>query len=205
MGLELFDEDEASRLAWDIDRPQRELIRLTEDHQIKGRVLELGCCSGENMLYLASKGLEVWGIDASPAAIARGKRKVEHRGIKATFCLGDPARIRELGQTFDVVLDFGFFHTIWDDDKRFTFANALPSILSIGGIYYLLCFNEYEPAEWGASCRITQKDIQRIFGEGWKIKRIRRATFDTSVHKDGGQAWLATILREWEPQKAGTL
>jgi len=60
---------------WDIGRPQKEIIRLAKDGEISGRVLDVGCGTGENALYLAGLGFEVWGIDAAPAAIKKAKRR----------------------------------------------------------------------------------------------------------------------------------
>ncbi|HLA47035.1 MAG TPA: class I SAM-dependent methyltransferase, partial [Thermoplasmata archaeon] len=39
---------------WDIGRPQPEFVRLEEAGAIKGRVLDVGCGTGENALFLAS-------------------------------------------------------------------------------------------------------------------------------------------------------
>jgi len=50
---------------WDIGRPQKEIIRLAEDGEINGTVLDAGCGTGENALYLANLGFEVWGVDAA--------------------------------------------------------------------------------------------------------------------------------------------
>lgn len=44
------------------------------------RVLDLGCGTGEDALYLASLGVEVHGIDVSPAMIGQARQKAALRG-----------------------------------------------------------------------------------------------------------------------------
>ena len=72
---------------WDIGHPQREIIRLVEDGEISGRVLDVGCGTGENALYLASLDFEVWGIDAAPAAIKKAKEKARKQTKTVNFLL----------------------------------------------------------------------------------------------------------------------
>jgi len=48
---------------WDIGRPQREFVRLEEAGKISGDVLDVGCGTGENALFLAGCGHAVWGVD----------------------------------------------------------------------------------------------------------------------------------------------
>ena len=72
---------------WDIGRPQKEIIRLAEDGEISGRVLEAGCGTGENALYLASLGFEVLGVDAAPSARKKAKKKAKERKISVNFLM----------------------------------------------------------------------------------------------------------------------
>src|SRR6185295_16745417 len=192
MTLNLFDKAYEQVPPWDIGRPQHEVQRLAEDGQIKGSVLDIGCGTGENALYLDGLDHQVVGIDASPAAIAKAKQKLEHRGGKAVFLTADALKIDRLGRTFDTVIDSGLFH-IFSDEERPVFARSLLKTLRIGGTYYLLCFSELEPADWGGPRRVTQAEIRRTFVDGWKILGIRRAVFETNFHRDGGLAWLASI------------
>lgn len=59
---------------WDIGRPQGDIVRLAEQGGFKGTVLDIGCGSGANALFLAEKGHTVVGIDAIPAAIERRRQ-----------------------------------------------------------------------------------------------------------------------------------
>ena len=49
------------------------------------RVLDLGCGSGRNSLYLAERGLAVTGVDISSIAIAQAENKAEARGLTVSF------------------------------------------------------------------------------------------------------------------------
>lgn len=48
------------------------------------RVLDLGCGTGEDALFLAEAGVSICGIDPSPAMVARARAKAEERGIPAS-------------------------------------------------------------------------------------------------------------------------
>ena len=52
-----------------------------------------------------------------------------------------------------------------------------------------------EPADWGGPRRITNKEIETTFSQGWKVGYIREARIETNFHQDGGRAWLASIPR----------
>jgi 2-polyprenyl-3-methyl-5-hydroxy-6-metoxy-1,4-benzoquinol methylase len=75
LDMNFFDSAYKDIPPWDIGRPQKEFIRLAEDGEISGRVLDVGCGTGENALYLAHLGFEVWGIDGAPSAIKKQKRR----------------------------------------------------------------------------------------------------------------------------------
>src|SRR5262249_2142601 len=70
------------RPPWDIEGPQPEIVRLAEAGAIDGTVLDVGCGTGENALYLAGRGLDVWGIDFIPKAIEQARDKALKRGLQ---------------------------------------------------------------------------------------------------------------------------
>jgi SAM-dependent methyltransferase len=51
---------------WDIGRPQPGFIALAEAGVVAGRVMDVGCGTGEHTLMAAGMGLEAVGIDSAP-------------------------------------------------------------------------------------------------------------------------------------------
>jgi 2-polyprenyl-3-methyl-5-hydroxy-6-metoxy-1,4-benzoquinol methylase len=192
--LEFFQEVyEGGTPPWDIGRPQPEVVRLAEQGEIRGSVLDVGCGSGENALHLAALGHEVWGIDGAPLAVERALRKARERGLEATFLVGDALELGGLGRTFDTVIDSGLFHVFSDEDRPL-FVRGLAAVVRPGGRYLLICFSEREPGTEGPR-RVTQGEIRSAFGHGWRIEGIREARFETNRDSGDARAWLATIAR----------
>src|SRR6266540_196061 len=100
---------------WDIGRPQPALLALAEAGAIRGRVLDVGCGTGEHVLMAAGLGLEATGVDVAPTAIEAAERKARDRGLSARFLVGNVLELGALDERFDTVLDCGLFHVLTDD------------------------------------------------------------------------------------------
>ena len=194
MARGLFEEASLSLPPWDIGRPQGEIIRLAEKGEIRGAVLDAGCGTGENALYLANQGYEVTGIDAVEAAIRKAKEKSRERRVPAVFLEWDALEISGLGKRFDTVIDCGLFH-VFSDEERPLYVQELSSILVHGGTFRMLCFSEMESGDWGPR-RVTQREIREAFDRGWKVDSIREARFETNLGPEGCRAWLSSIKLE---------
>ena len=177
---------------WDIGRPQAEFVKISREEGITGRVLDIGCGTGENALFFAGLGLEVWGLDGAPLAIGKARKKALERGINVEFIVGDALHLEKLKQKFDTITDCGLFHTFSDEDRKI-FTKSLKATLNESGNYFMLCFSDEEPADWGGPRRVSKNEIRDTFGVGWKINYIREARFSTTIHDNGGRAWLSSI------------
>ncbi|HEU5001975.1 MAG TPA: class I SAM-dependent methyltransferase [Actinomycetota bacterium] len=196
-----FDESYNHTPPWDIGRPQPALAALAASGQIRGRVLDVGCGTGEHTLMAAGLGLVAVGIDQQPRAIEKARAKAAERdpGRKLTvnFEVGDaldPVVLAAAGP-FDTVLDCGLFH-VFDDPDRPVFARALAAATAPGAHYFLLCFNEHVPGDWGPR-RVTQAEIHATFSAdaGWRVDGIEAASFSVLLAPDGVPAWLAALTR----------
>jgi len=192
--MNFFDEVYRMTPPWDIGRAQGEIAALEEAGEIAGDVLDVGCGTGENALYLASRGHAVWGVDAAPRAIDLARGKARERGIAATFLVQDVLSLCELGRTFDTVVDSGLFHTLSDADRP-RFVRSLTDVLKADGTYIMLAFSDLEPGEFSLPRRISQEEIRTTFDEGWRIDWIRPAVFESTIRPNGSLAWLSAIAR----------
>ena len=191
MAADSFDSSYLGTPPWDIGRPQPAIVRLVETGQITGRVLDVGCGTGEHVLFLAQLGYDAAGIDGAPRAIAKARAKAEARGLTAHFDVADALDLPIPQRPFDTVIDSGLFH-VFSDEKRPAFRDSLARVIRPGGPYFMMCFSEREPGNWGPR-RVTQKEIRSIFQGNWRVSEIQPSAFDIN----GGVtlAWLASITR----------
>jgi len=169
------------------------VVRLAEAGEITGSVLDVGCGTGENALYLAERGIQVVGVDAAPVAIERAEAKARDRGIGVEFLVWDALRLAELGRTFDTAIDVGLFHS-FQDEERPVYAKNLHAVLEPGGRYVMLCWSERN--EWGyGPRRVTKEEIRETFADAWTVDSIEDAAFETNEPGWSIHAWLARITR----------
>jgi SAM-dependent methyltransferase len=204
MNPEIFEKAYDGQAPWDIGEPQPEIVRLTDEGAIRSVVLDVGCGTGENALFLAARGYDVWGIDYIPKAIERARDKAIKRGLGVHFQVGDALKLDVLGRTFDTVIDCGLFHT-FSDEERALFVRGLARTVRPGGVAYLLCFSDQEPPGEGPR-RVTQEEIRAAFREWWDVESIQETRFKAIDNVDaprftpgGPRAYRITVRRNQEP------
>jgi len=191
--MDFFDSAYQGTPPWDIGRPQKEFVELVRRGEITGSVLDIGCGTGEHALFFAKEGYEVWGIDAAPLAIGKAKEKAVARGLQVQFLVLNALELARLNRKFDTAIDSGLFHTLSDEDRP-VFVDNLAAVLSPSGTYFMLCFSELEPAGYGPR-RITKREIQDSFRDGWSINYIRPAVFESRTREKGPRAWFSSITK----------
>ena len=109
--------------------------RITQE----SRVLDAGCGTGRNLVYLMRAGFDVWGVDASPAAIE------QVRGMAARLSPRlDPARFRVEAvermsfedASMDVVVSSAVLHFARDDAHWTAMIREMWRVLAPGGMLF---------------------------------------------------------------------
>lgn len=192
---------------WDIPGPQPVIVAQEAQGAIGPRVLDVGCGTGENALFLAARGHQVWGLDFVAIAIDRARVRATARKLNVHFEVGNALELAGLPELFDTVIDCGLFHT-FTDEERPRYASSLSHVVRPGGHVHILCFSDREPPGPGPR-RITQDEIRETFrDEGWTVESIREARFQTTDHPDtqsftpgGPIAWHAIVRRDDQRQR----
>jgi SAM-dependent methyltransferase len=200
----MFEKAYEGQAPWEIDGPQPEIVRLAEAGAIRGVVLDVGCGTGENALYLAERGFDVWAIDYIPKVIERARDKAIKRGLAVHFQVGDALKLEVFGRTFDTVIDSGLFHNFWYDERS-VFVRSLAWVVRPGGSAYILCFSDREPFGEGPR-RVSQQEIRSAFRQWWDIESIQETRFRANddpqaprFSPGGPKAYLITLRRNQEP------
>jgi SAM-dependent methyltransferase len=185
-----------TRPPWDIGRPQPAFVELVQAGELnKGRVLDVGCGTGENALYLAEREFSVIGVDLSTRAIDVAKTKGSERKLKVDFRLANALSLDFKNAYFDNAIDSGLFHTFNDND-RVVFAREIARLLKTDGRYFMLCFSDKEPTNWGGPRRVTKEEIEATFSPLFNIDYIKDAYFATRIHDNGGRAYLTSATKK---------
>jgi len=170
-------------------------VRLASAGGFAGAVLDAGCGTGENALFVASLGLAVLGVDVAETALAIAREKAADRGLEVEFAAADAFQLERLGRIFETVLDCGLFHTL-DGDERTRYVASLASVTEHDGTLYVLCFSDAGP-DTGPH-PVSQEELREALTprNGWNVAAIKPDRIQTRFHDDhGAPAWLATIKR----------
>ena len=143
-----------------------EFIELVESGRIPpGRAIALGCGVGREAIYLAQHGFEVIGVDFSPTAIKRARRRAQEEGVNVTFVIDDLTDLNQVNGTFDLVLDFGAINDLPPEARDQYMQNVLPLFHS-DSQYFMFCFDSKLPSE----------EVEKRFGGHFNIEPLHSRT-----------------------------
>ncbi len=106
----------------------------------------------------------------------------------------DALELRQLGRSFDTVLDCGLFHT-FGSDERSRYLAGLASVTGSGATLHVLCLSDEGP-DVGPH-PVGRDELAAAFdaSAGWRLVAVRPDRIETRMHATGASAWLATAER----------
>ncbi|MDJ0269615.1 MAG: methyltransferase domain-containing protein [Aigarchaeota archaeon] len=161
---------------WDSGEPLRELVEMVKRGMIKpSKVLDIGCGTGSNVVFLASKGFETHGLDISRVALAKASKRAAAKGVKCFLHhldFRDADKVSKLGD-FDLAIDVGCYHSLPNGADRLRYINSLNKVLRKGGEYFLWCFVRGKSFSWGPP-GVYENEIEQNYRERYDILESHR-------------------------------
>jgi SAM-dependent methyltransferase len=194
----------AGYLPWDTGEPDGHLVELIKSGTISpGRILEVGCGTGTNSLWLASQGFSVLGVDIAREAVDRANHKKNGIPLSCDFAVMDFLHDGSLSQSFDLVFDRGCFHIFDKKPERDLFARQVSRVLKTSGTWLsLIGSTEGGPRDTGPPRR-TATDIIQAIEPYLEITELRSVFFQSN-HPYSARAWLCMARHRKEPAQPST-
>lgn len=105
----------------------------------EGRILDLGCGAGRNLVYLLREGYDVYGVDSDPQAVERVRRlagKLSPALPASNFRLESIEEVSFPNGFADFVISSAVLHFARDDDHFDAMLRATWRVLKPGGILF---------------------------------------------------------------------
>ena len=179
---------------WDSGVPSRELVRvLSEGHVRRGPVLEFGCGTGADAVYLAQQGFDVTAVDVAPTAIERARNRVELAGATLRLVLDDIFQFTKTSGPCDFVYDAGFYHFMRrvDLDRHL---DMLWRVMQPGSLYFVLAGSDRETADDGPP-QVSEDEIRGELGRLFEFVHLRPFRFESPRRAEGYQGWSCLARR----------
>jgi len=149
-------------IPWNSETPPDSLQELVRTERIRPcKAIELGCGTGNTLLYLARAGFDATGVDISPAAIEMARKSASEKEVRCEFLvadvLGDMAGIRG---TFDFAYDWELLHHIFPPDRE-KYGKNVYRLLNREGWYLSVCFSE-ESAQFGGRGKVRKTPLGTV-------------------------------------------
>jgi SAM-dependent methyltransferase len=179
---------------WETGAPSSELARVIEAEKIAPcRVIELGCGSGINAVWLAQRGFDVTGVDFNRLAIEKATRRAAEAGVAVRFLQADVLRLPDLGEPFPFFLDRGCYHAVRLADAA-GYVRALQRVTAPGSRGLLLTGNAKEPHTPGPPV-VSERELHAELEPMFEIVRLREFRFDGGERGEGPLAWSCLVRR----------
>lgn len=172
-------------IPWNMETPPDILQNIVKTEKVKPcKAIELGCGTGNYIIYLSSKGFDATGVDISESAIETAKKSALKKGVNCKFItadvIGDMAEVQD---TYGFAYDWELLHHIFPPDRE-KYINNVYRLLDPEGIYLSVCFSE-DSLQFGAAGKYrktpldtvlyfsSEKEIESLFKPFFEIEELK--------------------------------
>ena len=166
-----------------------------------GRALELGIGTGRVAIPLAAQGVEVHGIDASPAMVERMRAKPGGDAIAVT--IGDMADVPVEGRFALVFVVFNTFFQLYSQETQLRcFANVAAHLHPAGRFVIHAFVPDTSRVEAGEHLAVKEASLDRVRLDAsvFDAQEQRLDTTQVRITEDGTRLVHAKLRFAWPPE-----
>ncbi|MCA9691914.1 MAG: methyltransferase domain-containing protein [Nannocystaceae bacterium] len=193
-------------LPWDTGHPDPHLVaQWAELVPTPARVLEVGCGTGTNAIWLAERGCEVVGVDVSARAIQHAMTKTAAAGVRVALSVANFLTDDAIpAGAFDLVFDRGVFHVFDAAADRARFAERVARALAPGGQWLCVAGSTEGPKRDHGPPRRSARDITEAVEPHLSLASLRDTMFEANTPSPA-RAWLLRARRRDVPAVPSTV
>ena len=187
----------SNRTPWDIGRPDHNLERMVASGKIHpGNIIDIGCGTGTDAVWLACHGFLVTGVDLVGAALEKARANAAAAAVECEFIeTAFPPSVPLTNAPFDLAYDRGCFHSQGDEHARKEFAGAVARHLGERGrwISLVASCDDPDPGTPGPP-RLSLAQVVTAVEPFFEIELIERS-FIQSNRGQRHLAWICIFLK----------
>jgi len=165
---------------WEIHRADYNLVNVVQEIPILPcNVLDVGCGTGSNAIWLKQQSFNVVGVDSSEIAIEKAREKARKAKVDCKFHVLDFLDNDIPGVPFDFVFDRGCFHHFLEYDKLSQFAEKVTMVLTNGSLWLTLTGNADETRGGPGPPQLSARQIVNAVEPFFEILSLVSKHFDT--------------------------
>ena len=169
---------------WNRDEHDPYLAHVLERYAIVPQaMLEIGCGTGTNAIWLGQKGFTVRATDVSATAIGEAQRKARASQVDCTFLVENILEAPPTKETYGFIYDRAVFHIFDEEEDRKVFVKRVYDHLQPGGLWHCLIGSTDGPPRDSGPPRRSATEIVRVVEPHFEILELTSTTFDGDLHE----------------------
>jgi 2-polyprenyl-3-methyl-5-hydroxy-6-metoxy-1,4-benzoquinol methylase len=140
-----------------------------------GRALDVGCGSGRDAVYLATRGWQVTAVDIAGTAIARARQRAAQERAEVHWITGDVSQLETLGLKpgYTLLYDLGCIQGL-PDPARMSTLRAMTKLAAPGATLLLTAFARGRRLLLPRG--MDQEEVISLAGDAWALVATQPVT-----------------------------
>jgi methyl halide transferase len=155
--------DDLNKSHWEAGGSDHNLNSWYKSNPLPSKVLEIGCGTGTDSIWMAQQGSRVIATDVSDRVLHEANRRSNTAEVEIKFLnmniVDDP-----INELFDLIYDRGCFHLYNQEADRIKFVQNIQKMLGTTGTWLSLCASveSWDSTQPGKSAKTAEQIIRVI-------------------------------------------